>query len=119
MISNMPMMIGTAGVNIKTQTIIKNTMIIGSLVFELEIPHATSLKDKRQVIKSLQTRLRNQFNISVAEVDKQNQWQYAVIAVVCVASSQKYAHGLLTKVATWVEESRLDCVLGHYEMEFF
>jgi uncharacterized protein YlxP (DUF503 family) len=91
-------------------------MVIGVLSIELDIP-ANSLKDKRQVLRSVQARLRNKFNVSVAEVDKQNQWQRGVIAVVCVSSDRTYAHGLLTKVIEMVETSRLDCVLVDYEIE--
>lgn len=94
-------------------------MIIGSLILELDIPTSTSLKDKRQVIRSVQHRLRNQFNVSVAEVGRQNERQFAVLAVVCVGSSQAYVHGLLMKAANWVESARLDCMVADYEMEFF
>lgn len=92
-------------------------MVVGLLVFELDIPASRSLKDKRQVIRSVQARLRNEFNISVAEVDLQNQRQRAVIAVACVSTSRDYAHGLLTKVVDTVENSRLDCVLADYSIE--
>lgn len=91
-------------------------MIIGSLTIELDIP-AHSLKDKRQILRSLQARLRNQFNISVAEVAEQNKIQTGVIGVVCVASNRDYAHGLLMKVVNMVETTRLDCGLVDYQIE--
>ena len=91
-------------------------MVIGVLTIELDIP-AQSLKDKRQVLRSVQARLRNKFNVSVAEVDKQDQWQQGVIAVVCVASDRNYAQGLLTKAIEMVETSRLDCTLIDYQIE--
>lgn len=93
-------------------------MIIGSLILTIDIPASSSLKDKRRVIKSIQSRLRNEFNVSVAEIDHQDNRQSSVIAVVCVSSDQRYAHGLLTKAATWVENAHLDYVLVDYEMEF-
>ncbi|RME45833.1 MAG: DUF503 domain-containing protein [Caldilineae bacterium] len=92
-------------------------MVIGLLTLELHLPAAHSLKDKRQVLKSLQARLRNQFNVSVAEVDGQDNRQRAVIAVVCVATDVSYAHGLLTRAAGWVERTRLDCTLADYRIE--
>jgi uncharacterized protein YlxP (DUF503 family) len=79
---------------------------------------AASLKDKRQVIKSVIARLRNEFNVSVAEVDRQDSWQVAVIAIVTVSNDGDYAHGLLSRAVQWVENSRLDCTLVDYRIEF-
>jgi uncharacterized protein len=93
-------------------------MIIGVCTIELSIPSAASLKDKRQVLKSTIARLRQEFNVSVAEVDRQDAWQAAVIAVVAVSSDRDYLHGQLTKAAQWVENTRLDCDLVDYQLEF-
>ncbi len=93
-------------------------MVIGVCTIDLDIPMSTSLKDKRQVLRSTTTRLRNKFNVAVAEVDRQDARQTAVIGVVTVSSDRDYAHGLLIKVAKWVDETRLDCVLVDYEIEF-
>jgi uncharacterized protein YlxP (DUF503 family) len=92
-------------------------MIIGACSLELYLPGNGSLKGKRQIIKSLMARLRREFNVSVAEVGAHDVWQSAVIGVVCVSNEQKYAHGLLTRVARWVEENRLDCDLIDYQIE--
>jgi hypothetical protein len=92
-------------------------MVIGVCTLELNIPSATSLKDKRQVIKSVIARLRNEFNVSVAEVDRLDSWQSAIVAVVAVSGDREYAHGLLSRVVLWVERSRLDCDLVDYEIE--
>jgi uncharacterized protein YlxP (DUF503 family) len=92
-------------------------MIIGACTLEMHIPGNGSLKGKRRVIKSLIARLRKEFNVSVAEVGAQDMWQSALIGVVCVSSDQSYAHGLLTRVAHWVEENRLDCDLIDYQIE--
>jgi hypothetical protein len=92
-------------------------MVIGVCTLELNIPSAASLKDKRQIIKSVIARLRNEFNVSVAEVDRLDMWNAAVIAAVTVSSDQEYTHGLLTRVALWVERTRLDCDLVDYEIE--
>jgi uncharacterized protein YlxP (DUF503 family) len=92
-------------------------MIIGVCTLELNIPMATSLKDKRKVIKSLAARLRNTYNVAVAEVDRQESRHVAVIAVAAVSSDKDYVHGLLTRVAGWVENSRLDCELVDFEIE--
>jgi uncharacterized protein YlxP (DUF503 family) len=92
-------------------------MVIGVCTLELSIPTANSLKDKRRVVKSVAARLRNEFNISVAEVDMLDSWRTATIAAVTVSSDKDYAHGLLTRVALWVERHRLDCDLVDYEIE--
>jgi len=93
-------------------------MVVAVCTIELDIPMAASLKDKRQVLKSVMARLRNEFNISVAEVDRQDSWQTAVIAVVTVSSDGDYAHGLLTRAVQWVENHRLDCELVDYRIDF-
>src|ERR1700680_391797 len=64
---------------------------VGVLILELRIEHAQSLKDKRQVVKSLKDRLRHKFNVSVAEIDYQDLWQRALVAAVTVSSD--HAHG--------------------------
>jgi uncharacterized protein YlxP (DUF503 family) len=91
--------------------------VIGVCTLQFSIPAAASLKDKRGVVKSVVTRLRNEFNVSVAEVDQLDSWQTAVVAAVTVSSDRDYAHGLLTRVALWVEHNRLDCDLVDYEIE--
>lgn len=92
-------------------------MVIGACSLELRLAGNGSLKGKRQIIKSLVARLRNEFNVSVAEVGSQDQWQSAVIGVVCVSNDPDYAHGLLSRVVQWVEGSRLDCDLIDYQIE--
>jgi hypothetical protein len=92
-------------------------MIIGTCTITLHLPAAQSLKQKRQVVKSLLTRVRNQFNVSIAEVDSQDAWQIAVIGVACVSTSQKYAHGQLESVVRFIEEQRPDIPLVSYEIE--
>ncbi|MDX1522677.1 MAG: DUF503 domain-containing protein [Anaerolineae bacterium] len=91
-------------------------MIIGVCTIELSIP-AFTLKEKRQIIKSVIARLRNKFNISVAEVDQLEAYQLGVIAAVAVSNDADYVHSLLTRVARWVDESRLDCELIDYHIE--
>jgi len=63
-------------------------MFIGSVVFDLHIPYANSLKSKRMVVKSFKEKLRSKFNVSVAEIGGQDTWQTAQIAVVTVAQDE-------------------------------
>ncbi len=71
---------------------------VGVLTLELRMPHAHSLKDKRHVVKGLKDRLRNKFNVSVAEIDYQDLWQSALLAAVTVSSSRNYAEQVLQSV---------------------
>ncbi|MGE5109586.1 MAG: DUF503 domain-containing protein [Acidobacteriaceae bacterium] len=73
-------------------------MPIAYLTLELRIEGAHSLKDKRQAIRSLKDRLRNSFNISVAEIDSTDLWQRATIGVVSISDSRDYLEGLMQNV---------------------
>jgi hypothetical protein len=77
-------------------------MIIGILSLRIHIPGSLSLKDKRQVIKSIMERTRNKFNVAVAEIDDQDLWQKAVIGVVCIANEKKFINQMLDKVLNFV-----------------
>jgi uncharacterized protein YlxP (DUF503 family) len=92
-------------------------MVIGACTITLHLPGNGSLKGKRSVLKSLTSRLRREFNVSVAEVDAQDVWQTAVIGVVCVSNRRDYAHGLLLQAIQWIERHRLDVQLVDYEIE--
>ena len=81
-------------------------MVIGLCTIDLQIAGANSLKDKRSVLKSVMRRVRNEFNVSIAEVEQQDVWRSAVIAVVTVSSDRAYAHGLLEKAVAWIERTR-------------
>jgi hypothetical protein len=72
--------------------------MIASLTLELRIEHAQSLKDKRQVVRSLKDRLRGSFNVSVAELDPSNLWNQATIGVVAISHSHDYLDGLMKNV---------------------
>ncbi len=67
-------------------------IIVGLCTVELFIPESQSLKDKRQVLLSLKDRLREKFNLSVAEVDGQDLWQNAVLGLACVANEGRYVN---------------------------
>jgi uncharacterized protein YlxP (DUF503 family) len=73
-------------------------MHIAFLTLELHIEAAQSLKDKRQVVRSLKDRLRTSFNVSVAELDPSDIWNRATIGVVSISSSRDYLDGLMKNV---------------------
>lgn len=82
-------------------------MVIGILRFNLYLPENGSLKGKRRVLRSLKDRLRSQFNVSVAEVEFQDLWQKAGIAVVTVSPDRAYADGMLQKILNKVDSWNL------------
>lgn len=78
-------------------------MIIGVCTIELLVTDSNSLKDKRQVVKSLIDRVRNRFNVSISEVEHQDLWRRAVLGIACVATDQQFASTVLNKVIELVE----------------
>src|SRR5207248_2275447 len=73
-------------------------MPIAHLTLELRIEGAQSLKDKRQVVRSLKDKLRAKFNVSVAELDEGDMWQRSTIGVVSISGSRDYLSGLMQNV---------------------
>ena len=74
------------------------TMAVIALRLELVIEQAHSLKDRRQVVRSLKEKLRRGFNISVAELDEAVTWQSATIGVTAISNSRDYLTGLMRQV---------------------
>ena len=70
-------------------------MIVGLCTIELYLLESQSLKDKRQVLLSLKDRLRDKFNVSVAEVGDQDLWQRAILGMACVANEQQHVNQVL------------------------
>ena len=93
-------------------------MPIGLLTLEIHISDAQSLKDKRQVLRSLKDRLRAHYNVAVAELDHQDTWQRSRVGVVSISNDGKHVEESLQAVA---EES--ERVLGRdlvsSEIEYF
>ena len=73
-------------------------MPIAFLTLELRLEAAHSLKDKRQVLRSLKDRLRAGYNVSVSELDSNDLWQRATLGVVSISGSRDYLEGLMQKV---------------------
>ncbi len=81
-------------------------MVIGVCTIELHIAGCSSLKEKRGILKSLLARLGREFNVSVAEVDLQDAWQSAAIAVVTVSNGNAHVERTLDQVVHWIENNR-------------
>ena len=72
--------------------------MIAYLTLEIRIENAQSLKDRRQVVRSVKDVLRTRFNVSVAEIDPSDAWQRATLGVVSISSSRDYLEGLMQNV---------------------
>jgi uncharacterized protein YlxP (DUF503 family) len=73
-------------------------MLLGTLRIVLQIPQSRSLKAKRQVVKGIKDRLKNKFNISIAEVDDNDLWQRATLGIAIVANESRFIDEVLTSV---------------------
>lgn len=92
-------------------------MIVGICTVELHIPEAQSLKGKRQVVKSLTSRLRNRFNIAVAEVDEQDLWQKSILGIACVANESGMVNRTLDQVLNVIRGNpSLQLLRSHIEL---
>ena len=92
-------------------------MIIGSCVITMHLPGIHSLKEKRSIVKSVLARLRNEFNVSAAEVGAQDAHGQAIIGIACVSANGEYARGQLDAVIRWIERERPDAPVIDYEIE--
>lgn len=92
-------------------------MTLGTVVIQLYIPGCRSLKEKRGVLQKLIKHLRNNFNVSVAEVDKNDLHQSAEIAIVVVSNDRAFANAVLSKVVNRVEREPA-CYMQDYTLEF-
>ena len=92
-------------------------MHIGVLQFDIAIPGALTLKDKRRAILSLKDRIANAFNVSVAEVDKLDEYQRSIFGVAMVSNDKRYVEGGLSKILDVVRSSD-DVNLIDYKIEF-
>lgn len=83
-------------------------MYVGTCRVTLHIPMSQSLKDKRQVVRSLLQRLRNEFGVAAAEVDSQDLRQLAVLGLSSVSGESGHAEEILENAVRYIEESRPD-----------
>ena len=72
-------------------------MPVAALTVEISIPLSRSLKDRRQVVRSMKDRLRQGFNVSVAELDEAVTWQSATLGIAAISSSRDYLRGLMAQ----------------------
>ena len=91
-------------------------MIVGAAAVEIHIHGSQSLKSKRGVVRSIAQRVRNRFDLSVAEVGGQGTWQLAVLGLATVGSDRRKVRALLDQALAYIEDLHLAEVL-HTDVE--
>ena len=81
-------------------------MFVAILKLELHIPASNSLKHKRMILNSFKGKMKNNFNISIAEIDEHDKWQKAIVAVCQVSSDKRYIQGTMDKVLKFADSFR-------------
>lgn len=90
---------------------------MGIVKVRLRLPDNLSLKGKRQVVKSLTSRIKNKFNVSVAEVEDNDLWQLATIGIVFVSNDKRFTNEVLSKAVELVVNSQGDFEMLDHEIE--
>jgi uncharacterized protein YlxP (DUF503 family) len=91
--------------------------VVATLTIHLHLPACSSLKEKRGRIKPLVSRLRREFNISVAEMDLQDHWQEAVLGCAIIGSGRAHLEASMQSVAKWVEGNWPDGMVVEQKIE--
>jgi uncharacterized protein YlxP (DUF503 family) len=92
-------------------------MNVGVCKVSLRLPENMSLKGKRQVLKSITSRVRNKFNVAVAEVGDNDVWQLATIGICCISNNGRHTNQVLSRVVNFIIDSRFEIELLDYEIE--
>lgn len=91
-------------------------MIVGRLELTINIPGAQSLKDKRRVVKSVVSRIRNRYNVAVAEIGDNDKWQICRLGAAVVSNRSDHAHSQLSALVRAIESER-EIILIDYNVE--
>ena len=92
-------------------------MSLGVCRVKLRLPENQSLKGKRKVLKSIITRVRNNHNVAIAEVDDQDLWQLATLGIACVSNDAQQVNKVLSKVINFISQSKFEIEMLDYEIE--
>jgi uncharacterized protein YlxP (DUF503 family) len=93
-------------------------MVVAACVVKINLNGVRSLKEKRRILKSILTRLRQQFNLATAEIDYHEVWQTTLIGLVAVGNDTNHLHSLLEKAVAWIGQARPDLPIEDYTIEF-
>lgn len=88
-------------------------MFVGSMQVELHLHGVLSLKEKRFALKSIKTKLRNQYNISIAEVDYHDKWQRSLLGIACVSKDKNFIDMTFAKVIKFIDNDHRVEIIDH------
>ncbi len=92
-------------------------MNVGVCRVKLRLPGNLSLKGKRQVLKSVTTRVGSKFNVSVAEIDDHDLWQLATLGICCVSNNKRHTNEVLSKIVDFIVGGRFEVEVVDCEIE--
>jgi hypothetical protein len=92
-------------------------MIVAACTLKLQLSAPRSLKEKRRIVKSLTTRLGQEFNIAIAEIDHHDVWQTAALGLVSVGTDAGYLHSQMERAVDWIRRTRPDLYLEEVRFE--
>jgi uncharacterized protein YlxP (DUF503 family) len=92
-------------------------MHVGTAKVVLRLPENDNLKGKRRYVHSITSRLRSKFNVAVAEVDSNDQWQRLTLGITCVSNDPRHADSMLSNILAYLEEIADDLELLDCEVE--
>jgi uncharacterized protein YlxP (DUF503 family) len=92
-------------------------MNTGVCKIKLHIPGSQSLKDKRRIVKSIISKLRNQYNISIAEVDDQDLWQLTTLGISCVSNNGQHIDETITRIINFIGQNYPELEVVSQEIE--
>ncbi len=93
-------------------------MVVGVCTVDIHFPESGSLKSKRQILKRIKDRIRNRFNVSLAEVENNDLWQRSTLGVAAVANQGKFVNQVLSQVIEHLQKEGGVVVLD-YSMEIW
>jgi uncharacterized protein YlxP (DUF503 family) len=91
-------------------------VVVGVIGWDIQLFEASSLKDKRRVVKSVKERLRNRFNVSVAETDHHDVWQRAELTAAVVATDRRRAESVMDRADALVESMGAGRIIDSYRV---
>lgn len=92
-------------------------MVVGLCTVEIYLDGAMSLKEKRQILKSVLEKIKRRFNVSAAELDQHDLWQRSTVAFACVSNSSRRSHQILSAVIEFLEKhGRIQIISCQIEM---
>jgi uncharacterized protein YlxP (DUF503 family) len=92
-------------------------MNVGVCKINIRIPENQSLKGKRHVLQSIITRVRDKFNVAIAEVENGDKWQIATLGISYVSNNGRHVNEVISKIIDFIVTSRFDVEVLDYEIE--